>query len=552
KMSLKMAVNALSILAKDHIWVLKVILKKEELHDKVKNDVPWALKTIIKSFNNNADMKKIKIELVPAVLSAGEWTSWSSEARKILKTDPDFGNLPDKIDHFVVRESPISFEEKTFNKFKAEKNFFLRLQTIQDFLTHSDPDSEYFAEMFDYFTSFVKTFNTVNEYVISSYLVIKQIVAVYPFLNPGITIGFNDLFSQIDDVPALFSRIEDADLKRTFLEQVKANVGDWSRIFITLFPIYLSRYIVDELSGKKYIARLKDLFQNVIENYREYRETFIWIARNINEKNLLDIYDIRYEKILIGMIHLLDITFREINNRKDVSQNRKMNKQIQTFLFKDQKLEEYILKADEESVGRLYTLVEDVKDLDPSVIIELKHKIMGKFPDYKFYGEREKGTMARGLIVTAESYENKQKMLQHLLEVEVPENSKEIGAALQLGDLRENAEYKAAKERQELLNSTVTKLKEEIEKAQIFDRSNLDAVCVSFGTKVRILNKDSGKEEVYQILGPWESEPSKNIISYLSPFGYELLNHKEGEELSFVINQRVYNYKLLEITTADF
>ena len=127
KMSLKMAVNALSTLERDHIWVLKVISKKDELKKKVKNDIPWTLKLVIKSFNNAADMKKIKSELVPGVLTQSEWSTWSTNARKILKTNPIFGNMPDKVDQFVVRENPISLEEKTFNKFKAEKSYFNKI-----------------------------------------------------------------------------------------------------------------------------------------------------------------------------------------------------------------------------------------------------------------------------------------------------------------------------------------------------------------------------------------------------------------------------------------
>ncbi len=134
KMSLKMAVSALEVLAPDHIWVLKRTVSKEDLAKHVKDDPGWALKTIIKSFSNLADMKKIKTELVPDVLTNGEWSRWSTEARTILKKDSAFGNLPDKIDQFMVREKPISFEEKTYNKFKAEKGFFERVRTLEDYV----------------------------------------------------------------------------------------------------------------------------------------------------------------------------------------------------------------------------------------------------------------------------------------------------------------------------------------------------------------------------------------------------------------------------------
>ena len=107
-MSLKMAVNALISLASDHISVLKVRKKKEVLKKKIKSDVAWTLKIVIRSFDNAANMKQIKAAIVPSILTPGEWSSWSTQARNILKEDPVFGNHPDKIDVFMVRDKPIS------------------------------------------------------------------------------------------------------------------------------------------------------------------------------------------------------------------------------------------------------------------------------------------------------------------------------------------------------------------------------------------------------------------------------------------------------------
>ena len=95
------------------------------------------------------------------------------------------------------------------------------------------------------------------------------------------------------------------------------------------------------------------------------------------------------------------------------------------------------------------------------------------------------------------------------MEVDVPQNQKEIAFALSLGDLRENAEYKAAKEKQDELNAKVGKLKNELEKAQIFDKSTVTTSKISFGTKVNLLNELTGTKETYTILGPWESDPMK-------------------------------------------
>lgn len=552
KMSLRMAVNALNSLSRDHIWVLKTILKKEKLHEKVKKDIPWALKTVIRSHGNTADIKTIKQELVPSILTQGEWSSWSVEARNILKTDPAFGNFPDKADHFVVRDKPISYEEKMFNSFKAEKDFFSRITTILEYIQNAEPDTDYFGEMFAYFTGFLKSSSAVNEYVVASFLLVKRIVSIYPFLNPGITFDFKELFEQIESVESVFAKLDDAEIRRDFLSHVKRHVKNWPDVFVRLFPMHLGRDIVDALAESGHEGKLLAMIGEIIDRYRDHREAFVWIAKNVATPTMLEKLEVSYEKILIYLIHLLDITFRETDNHRDVSLNKKINKQIQTYLFKDGKLEEYIMASDEESTLRLYTLIEDVKNLDPSIKIELKHKIMERYPDFKFYGEHRTETVSRGFIVTRASYDAKQAQLQHIIDVEIPENSKEISAALQHGDLRENAEYKAAKEKQELLNSTAGRLQEELDRAQIFELNNVDTSRISFGTTVELTNKDTGAKEEYTILGPWESDPSQKIISYLSPLGNELYNKKTGDNLSFVINERTYNYRVESVRAASF
>jgi len=549
-MSLKMAVNALSILSKDHIWVLKVTNRKEDLREKFKNDISETLQTIIRSYENAATMKQIKAELVPSILTQSEWSSWSTAARKLLKEDPVFGNLPDKVDMYMVREKPISIEEKTFNKFKAEKNFFTRYRTMEDFLENSDPESEFFNEMFSYFTGFLKAYNAVNEFTLGAFLIVERITRKFPFLNPGFSVSFSELIGQTEDIEQVFSNIDSSDLRQDFLQYMK-DVDNWEDLYVRLFPKSLTGYIITELESNGNKDKVNELFGTIMDNYRDMREAYIWIARNYSSQKLQSEYGITYEKMLIGMIHLLDITFREINNRREVSQNRKLNKQIHNYLFKESRLEEYVQNAEEDSIVRIYALLEDVKDLDPSIRIELKHKVKERFPNFKFYGEAEKERVSRGLIVTSAAYDRKQKSLQHILDVDIPENAKEIGAAIELGDLSENAEYKAGKEKQEMLNLSAAKIKDELDKAQIFNPEDIKTDRVSFGTSVALFNNVSGEDETYTMLGPWESNPSNNVISYLSPFGSELLNHRVGETLEFVINERNYTYTIKEIAKAE-
>ncbi|HUI71459.1 MAG TPA: transcription elongation factor GreA [Spirochaetia bacterium] len=554
KMSLKMAVSALEVLSAEHIWVLKRTSSKDDLAKRVKAEPAWALRTIIRSFGNQADMKKIKAELVPDVLTAGEWSRWSTEARSILKKDSAFGNLPDKVDQFVVRDKPISFEEKVYNKFKAEKGFFERVKTIEDYIQggRAEPDSDWFTEMFSYFTAFLKGFTVVSETVLGSWLLVQRIVSFYPFLSTGVQITFEDLFGKIENLEETFTRLDDPDLKKDFLVAGKRSITDWPSVFSRLFVIFPSKFIVDELVANAQWDVLGGMLSSIVSRYREQRDAFVWVAKNLlRERWLEDRVSISREKVFIGMIHLLDITFRDIANKQNASNNRKTNRQIQEFLFEEGRLLEFLMAADQDSITRLFTLVDDVKEVDPSLKIQLKHRIKEKYPNFHFLGEPGVEKVSLGLLVTRASFEKKQQDLKRVIDVEIPENSKEIGVAMSKGDLRENAEYKAALEKQEMLKVTASRLKEEVQQAQIFNENETRTDSISFGTRVRLKNLKTGQAEEYVILGPWESNPSRNVISYLSPLGVALWSHKPGEELAFTINQNEFHYTVENIEKAD-
>lgn len=564
KMSLKLAVSALTILAKDHFWVQLVNTPKVELQKKVKEDIVWTLKTIIKSFGNAADMKRIKAELSPRVLSDSEWTTWSTKARNILKTEESFGNLPDKPDVYVVREQPISLEEKTYNRFKAEKDFFNRVKILQEFLNYSTDnddqsafDSEHFREMLGYFVGFIKNPSQVNENVLASFVLVHSVVARFSFLNPGQTVQFKELFEAIDDLRKIFDDLSNNELRRDFLYLVRKNIKNWHEVYLTLLPQFLQKEIVHELLRHGNVKEVEALYLQSLGTYKEKREVFSWFTRSFYTEEWFINLNIPQEKLLVSLIHLMDVSARELEGRKDIVENRRLNKQIQTFIFKEGYLESWLSSADQEKLERIYSLLEDVKDVEPKQLQDIRIKIGKIYPDFNFFTgkdkEREIETVNRsGFFTIGKSYEEKSKALQVLLEVEVPKNSKEIGVARDYGDLRENAEYKAAKERQELLNTTAARWKEELEQAKIFSAEDIDTSKISFGTIVTLHNDIAKKTETYTIMGPWESNPDESVISYLSPFGLEIFKHGVGDKLKFIINERAYGYTVKSIKKADF
>jgi transcription elongation factor GreA len=129
------------------------------------------------------------------------------------------------------------------------------------------------------------------------------------------------------------------------------------------------------------------------------------------------------------------------------------------------------------------------------------------------------------LYVTKEALEKKRLEFEKLVREDIPHNTKEIQRTREYGDLRENFEYHAARHRQEMLSSRAKTLHDELSVARIIDPAVVDTSKISIGTRVT-LRPASGEESaiVMTILGPWDSDPAANILSYTSAVGALLLN----------------------------
>jgi transcription elongation GreA/GreB family factor len=135
-------------------------------------------------------------------------------------------------------------------------------------------------------------------------------------------------------------------------------------------------------------------------------------------------------------------------------------------------------------------------------------------------------------FVTPEAVEAKRRELEHLLKVEIPENTKGKMLAAAEGDLTENFEYKARKERQLLLSVRAGKLQEELSRARPIDPATIDGSEVRPGARVG-LSSASGKKSIV-LLGPWDSKPEEGVYSYLSDAGRALLGKGVGEIVEFL------------------
>ncbi len=156
------------------------------------------------------------------------------------------------------------------------------------------------------------------------------------------------------------------------------------------------------------------------------------------------------------------------------------------------------------------------------------------------------------LVVSWPSLERKKAELDDIIRNRIPQNTKDISIAREYGDLRENFEYKSAKDQQKYLNNRKSELQRDISRARGTDFKGSDASAVNIGTIV-VLKREDGAEVTYTVLGAWDSDPEKRELSYLSELGAALLNKKPGDsvEVRDPATEVMHSYTVQSITAVN-
>ena len=142
--------------------------------------------------------------------------------------------------------------------------------------------------------------------------------------------------------------------------------------------------------------------------------------------------------------------------------------------------------------------------------------------------------------------EDEIRSLDRELKEEIP---KALRTAAAMGDLSENAEYQAAKERQSFLQARLAQLRERLATLSLVNLSKIPTDKVSYGSKVVLLDLDTDKEVTYKLVSSEESNVKEGLISTASPIGQSLMGHKEGDEVQIRTPGGVKNYEIVRFTT---
>ncbi|HBH62799.1 MAG TPA: transcription elongation factor GreA [Nitrospiraceae bacterium] len=149
--------------------------------------------------------------------------------------------------------------------------------------------------------------------------------------------------------------------------------------------------------------------------------------------------------------------------------------------------------------------------------------------------------------MTPQGYQKLKDELDRLLKVERPQNVKAIAEARAHGDLSENAEYHAAKERQSFLEGRIQDLQSKIARAQVIDPSAISQNKIAFGATVKVLDVDTDEKKTYQLVGPEEADIKAGKLSIHSPMARSLIGKEAGDSVIVKAPSRTIEYEVLEI-----
>jgi transcription elongation GreA/GreB family factor len=325
---------------------------------------------------------------------------------------------------------------------------------------------------------------------------------------------------------------------RRALESFKAaNPDRWLdtlRITLNMVSAKLCREFAGLLVQEGKIAELKETLARLISQHLASSELLLWLAKERTDA---------FADILGPEVFRAMLTSMERDQFNEKRSNR-----LREFILDDQDLvAELTASAELEVIKDLTRALQLSPVFDDMDKRSLLARIVKSHPAVQSLISGEQTKQDATLLVSWSSLERRKIEYADLVHKKIPANSKEVAVARSYGDLRENHEYKAAKEMQKILMRRKDELETQLVRARGTDFSNARTDVVSIGTVVRTTDIATSQSESFTVLGAWDSDPDKGIVSYLSPVAQSLLNRKVGDEVEFEIHGARHQHRIESI-----
>jgi transcription elongation GreA/GreB family factor len=528
-MDLAFAADSLKAIPAEHILARKFteLPKMREMAALHHLDL---IKLVLESTGGKATVDQIQQFLVPDVIT-DDWKKWWEAAKKEMRKDGHFQVPAKKTEAVLYQAQETSLKDRLLADFRSAKGLKAKLVVGNEFFKN-------FSELGD--TSALPEVTAGLNADIASHQRTQPALALEAiFLRdelrnlsglPADTEELNAaaIWQQVNKPWMILEQVAASKHKRALQSFRDANPENWSEsllVGINITSTKLAGEIAALLIHEGKLQLLKEHLARLISQHGASSELMLWLAKERSDA----FADILGPEVFRAMLSAME--------RDQFNNELKRSNKLGDFIMNDQSLiVELIGSADLEVIKDLTRALQLSPCFDDMDKRSLLARIVKTYPAVQSLISGEQSKQETNLLVTWESLERRKNEYGELVQKKIPANSKEIAIARSYGDLRENHEYKAAKEMQKILMRRKSELEQQLVRARGIDFSNTRTDQVSIGTRVHVTDLIGNQNETFSIMGAWDSDPEHGMISYLTPVGQALLNRKPSEEIDLELD----------------
>ena len=533
-MQLAYAADHLTVISPTHFLARKAT-DLPGVKELLKTDPAGVVRNVLESLGGAATLPQISQMMVGDLFNEAEWKRWWSSTSKTLKKDGYFHIPTKKTEPVKLRGEKVSRADELitfFNQARQPKEQAAALDQIIKF--HHEFDNPE-TQLQPIITSIED--NAARNQRFNAPLAFELVIARDDLLercpqlkssNPDLTLERLVADEEVR-LSTILPKLPSAKERRILHALPKALGPAWTVRAFQLMQVDNARTVAQIPRVFVEAGQQADLRAHLERRIREHSltsEVLVWLCRERNG----EWRDLVAPELLGAMLSALERDQHNENSR---------GSKLRDLLLDDRELIPDMFSGAEVSVARdamrrlMLTPV-----FDELTKRSLLARIIKLYPELEsvITGE-QKDEKTESLVVSWSSLDKRKAEYEEIINKKIPENSKEIGVARSYGDLRENFEFKAAKEMQAVLMRRKSELELMLQQARGTSFENPDTSQVSIGTVVTLRDIASGKEETYTILGAWDSDPDRSIISYQTAIGQTLLGKKIGDVVTLNTEQ---------------
>jgi transcription elongation factor GreA len=546
-MQLEYAAQSLTPIEPDHI-LSRIALDAPAVRAEANADPVTFTASVLANYGNKRTQDELTRILVPALFTEADFKRWWETAKKLLKKDGHFSFPAKKTDPIVYRSESVSHADQHLAAFQQARQLKDQIFALEKILR----DAEDFGELLPQLQSVLEnaeeaarrnlklktaeclTLITLRDEIVDRTKGLRR--GPDALTLPAILLEEQrNLTSLLEEIPA-------AKLKRALGAFQEAFGEDWSTKALLLVTRGSTRLVAEAarlLQEHGKTSELRTALDRSIRDHSISSAALTWLCdKKERNKKEGEFRSLLHPRVVSALLSALE--------RDQFNENR--DRKLHDLLVGDEGLlPDLLANAEVEEVR------EAMRKLLLSPVFEdlNKRSLLGRFvrayPELESLISGDREEKQESLVVSWESLQRRQEEYEEIINKKIPENTRDIAEAAAHGDLKENAEFKAAKETQRMLGRRRADLEREIMTARGTDFANADTAQVSIGTSVRLRNTDNGSEETFHILGAWDGDVEKGIISYKAPIARALIGHKQGESVELATEKDGATVQIISI-----